>query len=76
MLGSGGSAGDRGRGVVLGVGEQLESLGMAEEPAESSGVKGGQGEVMFYWEMRGSDPADRSSLRLEFADFRGGLEPP
>lgn len=52
------------------------SLGMAEEPAESSGVKGGQGEVMFYWEMRGSDPADRSSLRLEFADFRGGLEPP
>lgn len=47
VLGSGGSSGEGGRGVVLAVGEQLEFLGMAEEAAESSGVKGGQGEVMF-----------------------------
>lgn len=50
MLGFGGSSGgtgERGRAVVLGVGEQLECLGRDEEPAESSGVKGGQGKVMF-----------------------------
>lgn len=46
VLGSGGSS-EGGRGVVLAVGEQLEFLGMAEEAAESSGVKAGQGEVMF-----------------------------
>lgn len=45
--GSSGGTGEQGQGVVLGVGEQLECLGMDEEPAESSGGKGGQGKVMF-----------------------------
>lgn len=58
------------------VGEQLEFLGMAEDVL-SSGVKGGQGEVMFYWENERIRPCtDRSSLGLEFTDFRGDLTHP